>query len=113
MANIFKNKTSRGVGTVATQVGAYVVPNGATSTAIGLSISNISNSSISVSAFLNEANNANANTYLIRNAPVPVGATLVIVGGDQKLVMKTGDSVYLTSSANTSVDAVMSILETT
>lgn len=109
MANTFKNKTSRNIGTVATQIGAYIVPNNTQTTAIGLSIANVSNSHITVSAFLNET--GNANTFIIRNAPVPVGSTLVIVGGDQKVVLKTGDSIYLQSSIASSVDAVMSILE--
>lgn len=113
MANTFRNKSSRNIGTVATQIGSYIVPNNTTTTTIGLSIANVSNAHINVSAFVNEANNSNANTFLIKNAPVPVGSTLVIVGGDQKVVLKTGDSIYLTSSANTSVDAFMSILETT
>jgi hypothetical protein len=35
------------------------------------------------------------------------------VGGDQKVVMETGDSIYVQSSAASSVDVVMSIMEIT
>jgi hypothetical protein len=38
---------------------------------------------------------------------------LVAVGGDQKLVLITGDKVFVQSSAASSIDAVLSILEIT
>jgi hypothetical protein len=34
-------------------------------------------------------------------------------GGDQKIVLETGDSMFVQSSASSSVDAVMSIMEIT
>jgi len=37
----------------------------------------------------------------------------VVVGGDQKVVLETNDSIKVKSDTATSVDAVMSILEIT
>jgi hypothetical protein len=37
----------------------------------------------------------------------------VAVGGDQKIVLVTGDSIWVQSTAATSIDAVMSIMEIT
>jgi hypothetical protein len=37
----------------------------------------------------------------------------VPIGGDQKIVMITGDKLYVQSSAASSVDAIMSIMEIT
>jgi len=38
---------------------------------------------------------------------------LVVGGGDQKIVLVTGDQLIVQSSAATSLDAVMSIMEIT
>jgi hypothetical protein len=38
---------------------------------------------------------------------------LVAVGGDQKVVLLPGDKIYVQSSAASSLDAVLSILEIT
>jgi hypothetical protein len=54
-----------------------------------------------------------ANTYIVANAPISSGASLVPIGGDQKIVMITGDKLYVQSSAASSVDAIMSIMEIT
>jgi len=50
---------------------------------------------------------------LVKAAPVPVGSSLVVVGGDQKVVMETDDALTITSSAATSADVALSILEIT
>ena len=42
---------------------------------------------------------------------VGVGNALIPIGGDEKVVLITGDSVRVKSSAATSLDVVMSILE--
>ena len=53
------------------------------------------------------------NVYLIKSAPVPVGGTLVVVGGDQKVVMEPGDTVTVQSDTASSADVVMSHLDIT
>jgi hypothetical protein len=40
-------------------------------------------------------------------------ARLIVGGGDQKIVLETGDSILVQSSAASSIDAVMSIMEIT
>jgi hypothetical protein len=50
---------------------------------------------------------------LIEGATVPVGSALVIVGGDQKVVMQTGDVLYVLNSVASSGDAFCSLLEIT
>jgi hypothetical protein len=108
MANTFKRKLSRSIGTTATQVGTYEVGSGVTSVIIGLTVTNISGSSISANVFLNDGV---ANTSILTSAPVGSGSSLVVVGGDQKVVLEEGDSIYVQSSAASSVDVVMSIME--
>ena len=42
-----------------------------------------------------------------------MGGSLVVVGGDQKLVLITGDALKIVSSAASSIDAVTSVLNIT
>jgi hypothetical protein len=49
----------------------------------------------------------------VANAPISSGASLISVGGDQKIVMVTGDRMFVQSSAASSIDTIMSIMEIT
>lgn len=110
MPNTFLRKTERAVGTSRAQVNSYTVGASTQTTVIGLSVANITTSAITVS--VEHYDGANY-TYLVKDAPLPVGGSLVVVGGDQKLVLQTGDSVYVTSDTASSVDVMMSVLEIT
>jgi hypothetical protein len=110
MANTFTRKLEQNIGATATKIDNYTVGASTSTVVIGLTITNTTGSAITANVFLNDGV---ANTYVIANAPVGSGASLVVVGGDQKIVMITGDSMYVQSSAGTSIDAVMSIMEIT
>jgi len=110
MASTFSRKLSRSIGTTLTAVGSYTVGASTQTTVIGLSVANISAATVEVDISLNDGTN---DTYLIKGAPVLPGASLVVSGGDQKIVLVTNDSVKVKSNTASSVDAVMSILELT
>jgi len=110
MANTFTRKTSQNIGSTATQIGAYTVAASTTTIVIGLTCTNTTGSAITANVFLA---NATANTYIVANAPISAGASLIPIGGDQKIVMITGDKMYVQSSAATSIDAILSIMEIT
>ena len=110
MANTFTRKVSRGVVTALTAVGSYTVGASTQTTVIGLTVANTSASTVNIDVTLNDGAN---DTYLVKDAPVPVGGALVPIGGNQKVVLITGDSIKVNSSAASSVDAVLSILEIT
>ena len=110
MANTFLRKTSRNVGTSAATVGSYTVGGSTQTTIIGLTCANTTTSAITVNVQHNDGSN---DTFLVKSATVPAGSSIVIVGGDQKVVLQTGDSIKVTSSASSSVDVMMSILEIT
>jgi len=110
MANTFLRKTSRDIGTSATTVGSYTVGASTATTIIGLTCANTTTTAITVDVVHNDATN---DTYMVKAATVPAGGSLVVVGGDQKVVLQTGDSIKVTSSAATSCDVIMSILEIT
>ena len=109
MANTFKNRTLRAVGTVATDVGA-VVASSTETTLIGMTLANITSGVISVTATLNDGTNT---THIVKDAPIPTGGSLILLGGDQKVVLMTGDKIIVTSNTASSVDVIMSFLEIT
>lgn len=108
MSNTFSRKLSRNVGTSLTSVGSYTVGASTQTTVIGLSLCNTTVSPIQVDVTVNDAVN---DYYLLKGATVPVGGAIAVVGGDEKVVITTGDSIKVKSSAASSLDAVMSILE--
>ena len=110
MANNFKNKLSANIHNATSEfanVGSYTVPSGCVATVIGLSIANVANTGIEVDVALNSAG---ANTTIVKAAPIPVGGSLVAVGGDQKIVLETNHSMMVKALSG-NVDVVMSILE--
>ena len=109
MANTFKNRTLRAVGTSATDVGAVVAASTQT-TLIGMTMANITSGVIIVTATLNYGTNT---THIVKDAPIPTGGSLILLGGDQKVVLMTGDKVIVTSNTASSVDVIMSFLEIT
>ena len=109
MANAFKNRTLRAVGTSPVDVGA-VVASSTETTLIGMTLANITSGVISVTATLHDGSNT---THIVKDAPVPTGGSLIILGGDQKVVLMTGDKIIITSNTASSVDVIMSFLEIT
>jgi len=109
MANTFKNRTLRAVGTSATDVGAVVAASTQT-TLIGMTMANITSGVINVTATLNDGSNT---THIVKDAPIPTGGSLILLGGDQKVVLMTGDKIIVTSNTASSVDVIMSFLEIT
>lgn len=105
----FKSNASPNIGTsgapttVTATVGA-----GQTQTLIGLSFANTSASNVTVSAKLNK--NGGSSAFLLKDATILPGGALAIVGGDQKVVLETGDTITAYASAANSVDAVLSYL---
>ena len=124
MANTFRNKTSKAVGTSffqvgansagASQSGAYAVPSSTETTVIGLSVSNVTTSSVDVDVALSAtmANTTN-DISLGTTIPVPAGSTVVLIGGDQKIVLNVGHKIIVTSDTASSADVIMSFLEIT
>jgi len=108
MANTFKSYASKNVGTSAATV--YTCPASTQTTLIGLSMANTSTSPITTDAYITRSA---VNYYLIKGATVPVGGTLVVVGGDQKVVLQSSDVLYVVNSAATSGDCFASLLEIT
>lgn len=108
MANLFKNSVTGSIGTSNTRV--YQTPASTVSTVIGMSVSNIISNNISVSVTITDAS-ATQTRHLIRNGLITDGSSIVIVGGEQKVVLESGDFVSVVSSAAASADVIVSVLE--
>jgi hypothetical protein len=104
--NTFKSYANKNVGTSAATV--YTCPSATQTTLIGLSMANTSTAPITTDAYVTRSA---VNYYLVKGATVPVGGSLVIVGGDQKVVMQAADVLYIVNSAATSGDCFASLLE--
>ncbi len=99
MANNFKGYEAT---SITTETTVYTGPASTQSTVIGLTVANTSSSAITVSVKKNSA-------YMVKDAPVPVGGALVVVGGDQKVVMEATNTLKVTSSDT--ADVIVSALE--
>ena len=115
MANEFRNRTLTGVGTSATSL--YATPDGKTSIVLELDIANITSAVVEASVELLDysVHPTTGWRYIVKNAPVPAGGSLMVIAG-QKIVLEersrsTGDAIRITSSAASSLDVVSAILE--
>lgn len=114
MANSFKSRTDTAVGTSPATI--YTCPASTETTIIGLTVANINTSQIEIDVQLDAStrtSGAEDSVYIIKDAPIPVGSSLVVVGGEQKIVMEPGDTIKVTSNTASSADVAMSILEIT
>ena len=100
MANVFKNYTSASVGTSPATV--YTVPCATVAVTIGLTIANTTASQITVDVQA-------ASVYVVKGAPIPAGSALSVLDG--KIILEAADTVVVRSSAATSADVILSVLE--
>jgi hypothetical protein len=108
MANFFKNSLESGIGTGGSVV--YTCPAGRTSTVIGVSVANIAASDVGVTVKAHDVSTGRI-SHVIKQFIVAENSTLVLFGGDQKLVLETGDFISVTGSALSSLDSIVSVLE--
>ena len=106
MANTFKSNCSANIITSGNTI--YTCPSATQTTLIGMTLSNKSAGTVTANVYLTRS----AVDYsIISNAPIITGSTLVPIGGDQKVVLQAADVLKVTTSANGSVDIIVSLLE--
>lgn len=110
MANTFKSKTKANVGNSAQTI--YTVPASTTSVIIGFNLTNVSVSDITADVFIDKADVSADNVYLVKGIEIPTG-TLYDFNAGNKIILETGDLIQVTSSASSSVDVILSVLEQT
>ena len=110
MANAFKNSIAGSIGTVGVTI--YETPAATSTTVIGVGVENVSTNNISVSVMVRDTS-ANKCVYVVKDSLIIPGSTNVLVGGEQKLVLESGDFLSVTSSLANSADVIVSVLEIT
>lgn len=94
-------------------IGSSGVPSNTDMTVMGLVVTNTydspTNTPITVDVIMRVNN---VNYYLIKAGKIPEGESLIVIGWDQKLVLKTGDDIIVkTLNASETADVIMSVLE--
>ncbi len=110
MANSFKNSITGSIGTTGVKV--YETLANTSTIVIGVGVANVNSNNISVSVMIRDTS-ANKAAYLVKDALIVPGSSEVLVGGEQKLVLETGDFLSVTSSLANSADVIVSVLEIT
>ncbi len=104
MANEFANAQKVGVTTVQT---VYTAAAGKTCIMLELDIANTTSAVVEASVQIFDTS-ATTSAYIVKNAPVPAGGSLMVIAG-QKIVLEATDIVKVTSTGAT--DVVAAILE--
>ena len=108
MSNSLLNTLVKNITNSATTL--FTAVSGTQTTIVGLSIANTTVLSITMDVFIT---NSAVDYYLVKNAIIPPGQALPIVGGGNKVILKFGDVLKATSGTATSADAVISRLDVT
>ena len=104
----FKSKISANIGLSASPTTVTDTVSASTAhTIIGFSLANTTSASITISAKLNKGGSA---AFIVKDAAVLPGGTIVLIGGDQKLVLEAGDTVTAWASNTNSCDSIVSYL---
>lgn len=108
MANTFKNSISGSIGTSGTVI--YQTPLNTVSTVIGVSLSNTIPNNIGITVNITDSSE-NKTASLASNTLLTGHSSLILVGGEQKIVLEENDFLSVTSSIDNSVDVIISVLE--
>ena len=119
MANTFK-VVSHDVmpASAGTPEALYTAPSSTTTVILGMVLSNVHTSQVTASVKLVSDTSGggrtatNTTTFLLKDAPVPVGSSLEILSGS-KVVLETTDAIQIDCSVTDKISVTMSIMEIT
>ena len=106
MAQNFRNQVARNTGTSAVDILAQA---DSYDTVIGIRCTNIATTAINVDVYIIRSS---TNYYLIKSAPISVGGSLELIDGGAKIVLASGDKIAAVSDTATSLDTVVSYIDT-
>ena len=105
MAQNFRNQITRNTGTSAVDILAQA---DSYDTVIGISVANVTASSIAVDVFINDGAN---DIYLVKGAPIPSGSALQVIDGGARFVMQNSDVLKVQSDTASSADVWVSAVD--
>ena len=106
MAQNFRNYLTRNTGTTA--VDALGGAANSYDTIISIRMANTTSATINVDAFIRRSS---LDYYLIKSAPVVSGGSLELIDGGSKIVLASGDQLYVKSDTATSLDVVVGAVD--
>ena len=77
-------------------------------TIVGISVSNVTGSAITVDVYINDGSN---DIYLVKGAPITAGGALQVVDGGAKFVVESGDALKVVSDTASSADVWVSAVD--
>ena len=113
MANTLKNILRTQLSTDSATL--YTCPSSTKTIIIGMSAANVlPNQNVNFSAGIQDsAAGTGRVAHIVKNAAVAPGGTEVVVGGDHKIIMQTGNIIKAVASDSDSLDIVISFVEQT
>lgn len=96
----------------------YTCPSSTTTIILGMVLANVHTSQVTVSVKLVSDTSGggraatNTTTFLLKDAPLPVGSSLEILAGN-KVVLETTDKIQIDCSVTDKASVTMSIMEIT
>lgn len=108
MSTVFKNKLATGLGTTPTTV--LTSASNATTTVIGLSLSNTT-ASIVLASILLQDTVASTQAYFINNVVVAPNTSIRVINGGERLVLGPSTNVIINSNLDSCLDLVLSYVE--
>jgi len=96
----------------------YTTPSSTTTVVLGMVLANVHTSQVTATVKLVSDTSGggrsatNTTTFLLKDAPIPVGASLEILAGN-KVVLETTDKIQIDCSVADKVSVTMSIMEIT
>ena len=96
----------------------YTTPSSTTTVVLGIMVANVHSSQVTASVKLVSDTSGggraatNTTTFLVKNAPIPVGSSLELLSGN-KVVLETTDKIQIDCSVADKVSVTMSIMEIT
>lgn len=106
MPNVFRSVATQNVGTSFATV--YTCPALTQATVIGMTLANTGTTAITCSV---RVTIGLTTVFVVRDALIPTGGSLVVAGGDLKIALAAGNLIQASASVGTSMDALVSVLE--
>ena len=96
----------------------YTTPGSTTTVVLGIMVANVHSSQVTASVKLVSDTSGggraatNTTTFLVKDAPIPVGSSLELLSGN-KVVLETTDKIQIDCSVADKVSGTLSIMEIT
>lgn len=107
MATFFRNSLVKNVGTV--PITAVTTGSNARATVIGLSLANLTESSVTASITVSDSTSISA--YFIKDVLIPPNSSLRVINGGEKLMLSTSNSLQISCNEDDALDAIVSYVE--